>query len=96
MECQATSSSARRRGRTRRDEHLIGFFVNLLRAAGPISLVIPRSDVVRRVKDTALGAYAHQDLPFEKLVDALRLERDLSPATDLQRRSRSRTYRSTR
>ena len=34
--------------------------------------------VVRRVKDIALGAYAHQDLPFEKLVDALQPGRDLS------------------
>ena len=35
------------------------------------------SHLLRAIKDTALGAQAHQDLPFEQLVEALKLERSL-------------------
>ncbi|MEZ5920171.1 MAG: condensation domain-containing protein [Parvularculaceae bacterium] len=52
-------------------------FVNMLPARGPFG----RSDGARlsgATKETALGAYAHQDLPFEKLVAELQPARDLS------------------
>jgi len=65
------------RGR-RELEGLIGFFANTL------ALVVrfdgrPGFDaLLAQVRETALGAYAHQDLPFEKLVEVLEPERDLS------------------
>jgi amino acid adenylation domain-containing protein len=66
-------------GRNRRElEDLIGVFINnlvlRLDAAGDPSF----RELLGRVRDTAIAAYAHQDLPFETLVDALQSGRDLS------------------
>jgi amino acid adenylation domain-containing protein len=59
-------------------EALVGFFVNTLairtRLAGTDTVL----DVIRRVRETTLQAYDHQDLPFEKLVVELQPDRDLS------------------
>ncbi|QHF49930.1 non-ribosomal peptide synthase/polyketide synthase [Pseudomonas sp. S49] len=59
-------------------EGLIGFFVNTQVLRTQLDGQTRIDDLLRAVKDTALGAQAHQDLPFEQLVEALKLERSLS------------------
>ncbi|WP_192560200.1 non-ribosomal peptide synthase/polyketide synthase [Pseudomonas allokribbensis] len=59
-------------------EGLIGFFVNTQVLRTELDGQTRVGDLLRVVKETALGAQAHQDLPFERLVEALKLERSLS------------------
>ncbi|NHZ83275.1 amino acid adenylation domain-containing protein [Massilia sp. CCM 8695] len=59
-------------------EGLIGFFVNTQVMRAMVDGRKPFAVLLAEVREAALGAQAHQELPFEQLVEALQPERDLS------------------
>jgi amino acid adenylation domain-containing protein len=69
-----TDLANRRRGET---EELIGFFVNQVVLRTDLSGDPTFLELLRRVRTVTLDAYTHQDLPFDKLVEALNPRRDL-------------------
>src|SRR5919202_2166344 len=59
-------------------EELIGFFINQLVLRTDLFGNPSFQDLLGQVREVTLGAYDHQDLPFDNLIDSLKPERDLS------------------
>jgi amino acid adenylation domain-containing protein/non-ribosomal peptide synthase protein (TIGR01720 family) len=59
-------------------EELIGLFVNTIVINGKLQSQTTFSDFLNQIKERVLGGYAHQELPFEMLVEELKIVRDLS------------------
>jgi len=61
-------------------ESLIGFFINQLALRTDLSGNPSFNELLTRVREVTLGAYAHSELPFDKIIEKLRPERSLSHA----------------
>lgn len=59
-------------------EALVGFFANTLALRARVDATLPLKNLQQQVRDVVLGASAHQEMPFEKLVEELGVERNLS------------------
>ena len=75
--CAAVGTPVANRGRVE-VESLVGYFANTLVLRLDHEEASSFAQAVARIRDEALAAFAHQDLPFELLVEALALQRDLS------------------
>ncbi|WP_255581321.1 condensation domain-containing protein, partial [Caballeronia sp. dw_276] len=72
--CIGTPIANRRQSQT---EDLIGFFVNTLVLRQQVHPGESFETLLGRMRETTLGAYAHQDVPFEQLVEVLQPQRSL-------------------
>ncbi|MGD9108495.1 MAG: amino acid adenylation domain-containing protein, partial [Gammaproteobacteria bacterium] len=59
-------------------ENIIGFFVNTLVLRNNLSNSLTFAELLQQIKQTCLNAYANQDIPFDYLVEKLKIERDIS------------------
>ncbi|WP_437620402.1 non-ribosomal peptide synthase/polyketide synthase [Sorangium sp. So ce1151] len=59
-------------------EGVVGLFVNTLALRADLSGAPTVSELIARVRDVALGAFAHEEAPFDKVVEAVQLQRDQS------------------
>ncbi|MBB5635252.1 amino acid adenylation domain-containing protein [Pedobacter cryoconitis] len=73
--CVGTPIAGRLRQET---ENLIGFFINTLAIRSDLSGNLSFNNLLKQVKNTLLDSYDHQDIPFEKVVDAVVSDRDRS------------------
>ncbi|HEY3699626.1 MAG TPA: amino acid adenylation domain-containing protein, partial [Spongiibacteraceae bacterium] len=64
--------------------YLIGFFVNILALRDRLDPAAPFAQLLQQIKQTCLDAYAHQDVPFEQLVERLNPPRDSSRSAIFQ------------
>ncbi len=71
----ATATSGRDRPEV---ENLIGFFVNTVVLRSRAEAALPFGDFLRRVRSTVLDAFAHAEVPFQRVVEAVGPERDPS------------------
>ncbi|SDM57375.1 non-ribosomal peptide synthetase [Allokutzneria albata] len=66
-------------GRSRPEvEHMLGFFINNLVLRSEVDPGLPFGEFLRAVSGTIRDGFAHQDVPFDRIVDALRVDRDTS------------------
>ena len=72
-------------------EGLVGFFVNSLVMRSNLAGDPTFRDLLRQVRQTALEAFEHQELPFERLVEAINPDRDTGRHPLFQARFRCRT-----
>ncbi|MEU3026957.1 amino acid adenylation domain-containing protein, partial [Streptomyces incarnatus] len=73
----AVGTSAAARGREEL-EQLVGFLVNTVVLRTQVAPELTFTELLRRVRDTVLDAFAHEDVPFDKLVETVQPERDPS------------------
>lgn len=72
-------------GRLHRElENVVGAFVNMLPIRARLSSGLQFGQLISRVRETTLDAYAHQEVPFEQMVNDLAVERDVSRAAVFQ------------
>jgi non-ribosomal peptide synthetase component F len=58
-------------------ENLVGYFINILVLRVKITSSMKFDELLKQISDTALESYEYQDLPFEKLLEALSIEQNV-------------------